>query len=262
MRYPIGDVARTLGVTHAGLHYFEKQGVIAPTKGDMARRTYSIRDFIRLVSYRKYRNMEMPLKVIAGQFSAEGDSFPVIRERVQRQAEQAEQMARRYMRLAEDAGWFSSHIDMALERMDRIEFAVMPSLYLLSVGDEGCISGERQEQQIVSRWLSELPGTRVSVISDKEGNGRYGYTVAENRAEELHLTDSPAWRLEGKNCIHTFTKVTGELFDQPDLAFVSVRRYMRDHNLEQDGLAVAVILCVQCHGEELNPLLEVYAPFK
>ncbi|MBQ9008537.1 MAG: MerR family transcriptional regulator, partial [Clostridia bacterium] len=39
MRYPIGDVARTLGVTHAGLHYFEKQGVIAPTKGDMARRT-------------------------------------------------------------------------------------------------------------------------------------------------------------------------------------------------------------------------------
>ena len=262
MRYPIGDVARSLGVTHAGLHYFEKQGVVEPTRGEMTRRTYSVQDFIRLVSYRKYRNMEMPLKVIAGQFSQEGDPFPVIQERVARQAEQAGQMAQRYLHLAEDTEWFSRHIAMALSQMGQIDFAVMPSLYLLSVGEEGCISGKKQEQQMISRWLSEMPATRVSVIAEDEGKGRYGYTVSEHRAEELGLTEQPARRIEGKNCVHTFTRVTGQLFDQPELAFASVRQVMREQGLVQDGLAIAVILCVHSHGEEVEPLREVYVPFR
>ncbi len=262
MRYQIGDVARSLGVTHAGLHYFEKQGVIAPTKGEMTRRTYSVADFIRLVSYRKYRNMEMPLKVIAGQFSPEGDTFSVILERVARQAEQAQQMAKRYTRLAEDTGWFSSHIAMAMERMDKMDFATLPYVYLLSVGKEGCISEKKQEQQLVSRWLSEMPATRLSVISGEEGKGRYGYTVSEQRAKELKLTDKPVRLIGGKNCVHTFTKVTEELFERPELAFVPAWQYMRKHGFEQDGEAVAVVLCVHCHEEKLDPLVEVYVPFK
>ena len=32
--------------------------------------------------------------------------------------------------------------------------------------------------------------------------------------------------------------------------------------LVQDGLAIAVILCVHSHGEEVDPLLEVYVPFR
>ena len=64
-KYIIGDVARTLGLTTAGLHFFEREGVIEPRKGDETRRFYGMEDVIRLISYKKYRSMQLPLKEIA-----------------------------------------------------------------------------------------------------------------------------------------------------------------------------------------------------
>ena len=74
MKYGIGDVARTLGLTPAALHFFEREGVIGPKKGGAACRTYGAEDVIRLISYKKYRSMEMPLKEIAKQFSPQGET--------------------------------------------------------------------------------------------------------------------------------------------------------------------------------------------
>ena len=53
MHYVIGDVARTLGLTPGALHYFEREGVISPKKGDNTRRTYSAEDVIRLYQKNK-----------------------------------------------------------------------------------------------------------------------------------------------------------------------------------------------------------------
>ena len=94
MQYVIGDVARTLGLTPGALHFFEREGVISPRKGDNTRRTYSAEDVIRLISYRKYRSMEMPLKEIAHQFSPEGSMCGEIAAKMARQQCQAEEAAR------------------------------------------------------------------------------------------------------------------------------------------------------------------------
>ena len=83
-----------------------------------------------------------------------------------------------------------------------------------------------------------------------------------SRAEKLGLTAPPAERVGGKTCVRTFTKVSKELYEHPELAFESAWEYMKSHGFVQDGEAAAVILCVHCHEDELDTLLEVYVPFR
>lgn len=261
MRYTIGDVARSLGVTPAGLHYFEREGVIAPVAGSGNRRTYSVMEFIRLVSYRKYRNMEMPLREIARQFSASGDDYESIEQKLERQKQEAERAAARYLGMAKDIDWFREHIHMGIERQGQIDFMTMPHCQILMVGESGCISTDKEEQMEVAKWLEQMPSTRVSVIASPEGKATFGYSVRCDRAKEMKA-DFHAPVMGGATGVHTFVRVPKSFYDQPEMAFKPIWDYMSAHGFTQDGWAAGVILCVYCHEEELDTLVEVIVPFK
>ena len=109
--YPIGDVSRTLGLTPGALHFYEREGVIqAPKQKESGRRFYTRADLIRLLSCRKYRAMDVPLKTIAHQFSSKGDSLDVISGRLRTQYEKALQKAAYYQMLAQEIADFTGQI--------------------------------------------------------------------------------------------------------------------------------------------------------
>ena len=59
MKFGITDVAKMLGLTTSAIHYFEKQNRIRVDKDKNGHRYYNVVDVFRLLSYRKYRSMEI-----------------------------------------------------------------------------------------------------------------------------------------------------------------------------------------------------------
>ena len=82
MRYSIGDVSRVLGMTTVALHFYEKEGIIDTPKEESGRRYYEEADINRLISAKKYREMDVAVRDIARQFSSDGMTGAQVVERM------------------------------------------------------------------------------------------------------------------------------------------------------------------------------------
>lgn len=261
MTYAIGDVARTLGLTPGALHYFEREGVISSKKGGGARRTYGAEDIIRLISYRKYRSMEMPLKEIARQFSPEGDDCQTIAGKMRHQQLEAQKAAQRFEQLAGDIAWFAGHTALAAGRIGSIDVDCLPECYVLRVGSEGFISRSRSEQAHVAHWLEHMPAVRITSAREPDGRACLCYSVDAARAEQLGLHNTPgAVLLRRQAALHTFVRIGVSYYDQPQLAFAPLLDYARAHAFEQSSTALSISLCVECRGSCRDTIAEVWLP--
>ena len=262
-KYLIGDVARILGLTPAALHYYEREGVSENSRGDATRRSYDMPEIVRLLSYKKYRSMEMPMKEIAMQFSLDGGDFQQITERLERQQEEVRQMSLRYARLAEDVNWFVEHVHHAQGALGRVDVAALPACYVLSIGEGGVISKDRDEQLRAAEWLEEMPATHISMSSDTQGNARFCYSIDEERARSLGFDKTPgAVHRVPQTALHTFLTLDKRFFGEPEMAFVLLRTFLQEHGFVQDGDALGVILCVAHIHQVRTSLCEVWLPFR
>lgn len=263
MKYLIGDVARTLGLTTAALHFFEKEGVSENSRGEATRRTYDMPEILRLLSYKKYRSMEMPMKKIAMQFSLDGGDFQQITERLALQQEEVRRMSQHYARLAEDMNWFLEHVHHAKDALGRVDVAALPASYVLSIGEDGVISNEKEEQLRVAQWLEEMPATRISMTCDTRGKARFCYSMEEERARQLGFDRTPgAVHRASQTALHTYLTLDRRFFEEPEMAFTLLRTFLSDHGFEQDGDGLGVTLCV-AHVRQVRTILcEVWLPFR
>lgn len=263
MKYAIGDVARILGLTTAGLHFFERQGVIEPRKGDKTRRFYGAEDIIRLISYKKYRSMQIPLKMIAQQFSPDGESVEGITNRLHAQYEDICQMAQKYEALAQDIRWFEQSILRAESAVDRIDIAIMPECYVLATGKDGFISPDKQEQTNVAKWLDHMPATRLSLLSREEGQACFCYSAAAGRAKSLGL-DQTENVLYLPSCValHMSRKLPYPFFDRPQWAFEPLWEEMHKRGFHQAQPAMGINLCVECVEDRRDSLCEIWLPIQ
>lgn len=261
MKYGIGDVARTLGLTPAALHFFEREGVIGPKKGGAARRTYGAEDIIRLISYKKYRSMDMPLKEIARQFSPQGDTSLRIAKKLTAQREAALETALRYERLARDIQWFEQAIERASAQIGVIELSTLPECFALLVGRDGFISRDRAEQERVAAWLEHLPAVRISVFGQADGSACFGYTVSTGRARQLGLDKTPgAVRIMPHIALRACLLLPYAYYEQPAMAFEALWARLKEQGYRQAGMVVGVNLCVECGGSQRDTLCEVWLP--
>lgn len=260
MRYSIGDVARTLGLTPAALHFFEKEGVIQPVKGSNTHRTYGADDIVRLISYRKYRSMEFPLKEIAQQFSSAGSTYPEIAAKLAASRLDALAAAERATRLAEQIDWFERHIRASEHRMAKIDVQPMPACCLLTVGEDGYISRNRTEQQLVASWLEQLPAVRLGSVLDGQNKARLGFSVDVKTAERLNLRGEATAETEAGVALHTFLRIPNGYYNEPMKAFRPLLDYAAAHGFARQGMGMAVNLCVWCHEKEHDTLVEVWLP--
>ena len=263
MNYPIGDVARTLGLTTAALHFYEREGVSETTRGNGTRRSYDVPEIVRLLSYKKYRSMELSLKEIAAQFSNNGGGFSQIGEKLVRQRDAALRMSQRYARLAADVDWFAQRLRQAEGNLGRVDVAAFPPCYMLCVGEDGIISRNRAEQERIAAWLEEMPATHISVTCDPAGRARFCYSLEEERAIALGLTETPgAVHRASQTALHAFVALDKRFFRQPAMAFELLRGFLLDHGFTQDGDGLGVSLCVSHENQERTTLCEVWLPFR
>ena len=263
MRYIIGDVARTLGLTTAGLHYFEKEGVIAPRKGAETRRFYDAEDIIRLISYKKYRAMEMPMKEIVHQFSPEGENCDGIIAKMHAQQEQMRVLSRKYAQLAEDIRWFEEGISRVQTHNGEIDLAIMPECCTLSVGKDGLISRNKEEQNLIASWLECMPSTRLSVFGYENGTAAFGYSLPLERAIALGLDRTPGAQ-QFKSCValHMCRQLSRTYFNHPELAFTPLWEEMQRRGFQQAGPALGVHFCVDCSQGKREILCELWLPIQ
>ncbi len=263
MKYVIGDVARSLGLTTAALHFFEREGVIEPRKGQSTRRFYDAEDIIRLASYKKYRSMQMQVKEIAHQFSPQGEDMQGIAQKLNGQYEEMCRLARHYEMLAEDTRWFAQAIERAGEQLDQINLVMMPASWLLTVGTDGMISHNRSEQDMVAAWLERMPSTRISVISPCEGRATFGYSVSCERAQLLGMEHFPGAVLRPASvALHTCRRMPHSFFEAPNTAFEPLWQEAEKRGFHQAGAAVGVSLCVECMESGKDILCELWLPIE
>lgn len=265
-RYSIGDVSRALGLTPGALHFYEREGIIQPPKErDGGRRYYTQVDLIRLLSCRKYRAMDVPLKTIAQQFSSKGDPLPVISARLAQMRDQAQRKAAYYRQLATDIDLYAKAIESLAQQEGRFRVRSSPEVAMLRLGG-GLLSNDKAEQALVQRWLEAMPATRIAIaLSEDALSAEYCYTVDYERAQALGLlrgerAQACVRRLEDSMCISTVLS-DERMHEEPMCAFEPVLAYMRTHGFERTGTAWASLIVVDCSKGTRKTYTEVFVPF-
>lgn len=264
MRYYIGDVSRILGLTPGALHYFERESVIETPKEENGRRYYSTEDIVRLMSYKKYRSMGVPLKQIARQFSREGDPLGTIADRLARRRQEAQRMAAHYQALSEDIDAFERAVRSIAGQLGRYNVRSSPEVLLLQHEPDGLMTHDKREQERTQLWLEHMPATRLAVTLCEDGReARFGYALLEARAQALSIAEETpvVRRLPERIALHTIVRCD-DLYDRPMQAFEDALAYMAAHGLARTGTAWGYIVVVDCSHGIRETYVELWAPFE
>lgn len=252
LKYPIGDVARTLGLTPGALHFFEREGVVDEKSMEGGRRVYDREELVRLVSYKKYRSMEVPMKDIVSQIGQNGWDAPDILTRLTGQLEAAQDQVAHYTQLTASIAWYRDELDRALRNLSRKEMVMEPAHAILSLGDDGFISSDRHHQQAISAWLKYQPAVRFCGLRFPDGRCSFGYVADQSDGSSASLPyDALAVKQAAAPGIMSYQRLEKSFFAHPDIAFAPNQQYIRDHHLSSAGIGVCTILCVECaHGDQ------------
>ncbi|MCY6958547.1 MerR family transcriptional regulator [Clostridium brassicae] len=264
MRYSITDLAEILGCTTSAIHYFEKQHLIEVQKGKNGHRYYNVVDVFRLLSYTKYRSMEIPMKTIITQFGGEENDYKLIEEREQRYQLEALRKAKYYMKLADAIEEHLVSIRKIEKLLDKYEFAQSPEMTIMC--DDGCgwLSKKRSSQKIIHEWVKAIPVVQLGVIDEKMGMSNLGYLVNTKYLEELQLPlGLYTKQLKSTSCIHTIVVADEDFTQYPQKVFRKASEYAISKGLEVGEIAWGKILLVEVEkGAKLHPYVELWISIK
>ena len=265
MKYSITDLAELLGVTTSAIRYFEKENLIKVNKEINGNRYYNVVDVFRLLSYTKYKNMEIPMKMIVKQFSGEENSHLLIRQRMEEFKNKAYEKAIYYQQLSDSMEENINSIYLIDELLDTYEFAKSPKMLLFYDEECGWISKNRKSQKIVHQWVKAMPTVQLAVVKHMENNcSNFGYIVLEEKLKDLNLPmDLNIKILESTSCLHTIQMVDDELTLNPDVVFEKGISYAKSRGLDIAGDIIGKILIVEVEKPaKLHTYIELWIPIK
>lgn len=264
MKYSIKDLAEILGCTTSAIHYFEKEDLIHVQKEENGHRFYSIVDVFRLLSYNKYRTMEIPMKTIVRQFGGEENNYSLIEKREQYYKDKALEKAKYYTELAEAIEEHLVSIRKIELLLDKYEFAQSPEKIVMSYGECGWISKNRDSQKIIQKWVHSMPHVQLAVLHKEQGLSDFGYIVSKKKAEELDLPQTLNCKvLKQTSCLHTIVIADEDFADNPQKVFEKAVSYAKSRHLEVGDQIWGKILLVEVEkGAKLHPYVELWISIK
>ncbi len=262
MKYSIGDVARVLGLTPGALHFFEREGLISPGKESNGRRYYTTADVFRLMSYKKYRAMGVPMKEITQQFSDAGDPLEAIAARLAQQREEAARRELHFRALQEDIRWFEEAIARIPTHLNRYGMGICPDVLLLHDERLKLIPATKGGQEKTRAWLEHMPTTRLSMLLSASGDhAALCYALPRERAQALGMADQPdVVHIGAQPAVHTIRKLPDDVLDTPITVFDESLEYLRQQGLAACGPAFAHMLVVDCSSGSRQCYIEVWVP--
>lgn len=264
MRYSITDLAEILGCTTSAIHYFEKENLIKVEKGENGHRYYNVVDVFRLLSYTKYRSMEMPMKTIITQFGGEENNYKFIEEREKTYQLEALKKAKYYMGLADAIEEHLVSIGRIEELLNKYEFAQSPEVTIMCDDECGWLSKNRSSQRIIREWVKAMPIVQLGVIDSRMGMSSFGYLVDTKKLEELDLPQGLYTKqLKSTSCIHTIVVADEDFTQHPQKVFKKASEYAIKKGLEIGEIALGKILLVEVEkGAKLHPYIELWISIK
>lgn len=268
MKYSVGEVAKLLGITPNALRFYDKQGMIKTQKEENGRRFYTQVDMTRLLSFKKYSSMGVPLKTIGKQFTAGGDRRQIVQERIMQCQQEAREKAAFYQNLADS---ISDHIDL-MTRMEahhgELRIETSPECLILFDQENQLMTLNQTIRKQMKAWISAMPATKLACVylGDNlfSGQSTLAYSILSDMAQKAgldrhgpHVIAVPA-----KPSLHVMLSHY-DAFTNPEAAFSTVFQYMQEKNLKLDGIPWAQVIVVESDlNDTYHVFLDVWVPFK
>lgn len=249
MRYSIGDVSRVLGMTTVALHFYEKEGIIDTPKEESGRRYYEEADINRLISAKKYREMDVAVRDIARQFSNDGMTGAQVVERMRECRARALAQAAHYAGLARDIERLIALGEAGMREENAVDIRPAPDMLAFCNENGTLMSDKKREQEVERRWLEALPAVSVSILKEKRDRpASFALMLPLLRARELGLceTDEGVRVIPGGMALHAVTACGEEQYEQPGVIFRAIDGFAREHRFRQSGGMWGSVLFVDC----------------
>lgn len=249
MRYSIGDVSRMLGMTTVALHFYEKEGIIDTPKEESGRRYYEEADINRLISAKKYREMDVAVRDIARQFSSDGMTGEQVIGRMRDCRERALAQAAHYAGLARDIERLITLGEAGMRAENAVDIRPAPDMLAFCNANGTLMSDRKCEQEAERRWLEALPAVSISILREKtDASTVFALMLPLARARELGLDEGQTGVrvIPGGMALHAVTTCGEEQYEQPGVIFRPIEAFAREHRFTQCGGMWGSVLFVDC----------------
>ena len=249
MRYSIGDVSRVLGMTTVALHFYEKEGIIDTPKVESGRRYYEEADINRLISAKKYREMDVAVRDIARQFSSDGMTGAQVLERMRACRARALAQAEHYAGLARDIERLIALGEVGMQAENAVDIRPVEDMLAFCNENGTLMSDSKPEQEVERRWLEALPAVSVSILKETRDKATsFALMLPLRRARELGLCEMEAGVrvIPGGMALHAVTACGEEQYEQPGVIFRPIEAFAREHRFRQQGGMWGSVLFVDC----------------
>lgn len=265
MKYSVKDLSNILGITTSAIHFLEKENLIKVNKEENGWRYYKIVDVFRLLSYTKYKNMEIPVKEIVKQFSGEENNHLTIKEKMEFYKKKAEEKSKYYSNLSNIIEENLESIRLTDELLNKYEFVKSPNILMLYDDECGWISHNRQSQKIIQQCVKAMPIVQLGIIKHKENKKcNFGYMIFNDNIKNFNLQiELHKKKLKACSCLHTILIIDDELMNKPEIAFEKAEEYAKSRGLEITDDMFGKILFVEVEKPaKLHTYIEIWIPIK
>lgn len=216
MQYKIGDVARILGISTDLLRYYEKKGVVTPTKDKQNDyRYYDAWDINFLIDCLWYKNFGFSISQVAYMVSdcCYMDLIPLLEEKQDELMDSIHQQELLLHRLTQ-------HREQVLRvrnSMGKCEIAQSPEVICYLNRYDTAYDNSSEMQQLSKQWLRLMPFLQRYFEMPLEPGGRHaqhyawGFSLETEYIDELSVSvKPPVVHQPSVPCIHSTFKSSGK----------------------------------------------------
>lgn len=268
MNYKIGDVARILGISPDLLRYYEKKGVVTPTKDkNNDYRYYDAWDINFLMDCLWFKNFGFSIEQIADMVRI--PSAEALDDLFEYKEDELRSTIRRCTLLLKRSAQHRAELREAQEMLGRCRVEQSPELvsFINRVEDE--YPAEARLQRMAARWLDLLPYNhryfeiqRDSLVSGERSGYAWGQSLTMDFVRELEVEVEPPMTLvESCRCLYTVFKSSGKGNFGPHLLDYAVK-YADDHGLRICGDARGMLVASILEEGELSGYFRTWIPIE
>ena len=220
MKYKIGDVSKILGISPDLVRYYEKKGVVTPTKNkNNDYRYYETRDTNFLIDCLFYKNFGFSIEETSE--LVRNCSMDEISRRFDSNEQQLEESIRHNQLLLRRSQEYRAAVARIPDHLGKCSFSNRPaSIYSIKRHNQVYYTDPTM-RAVTQQWLKYLPFSKRSFIVPKdellsptsEGDFQWGFSLSEEYAALLNASaEPPVLRIPAQQCVYT-------IFSSPDSSF-------------------------------------------
>lgn len=194
MRFKIGEISKLSGFSPSGIRFFEKAGVISPTRGTNEKyREYSLSDLQRLLICRKYRECGFSLQESVEMLLHANISE--LKSHIAAQVACVEKQLHEKQALLEFLNQQVADIDALEQITEGCSIQQMPALMWMKLWQPGDDEKRIPNFQVIYEWINHGPFTNSCMLLPVEslltGSGElatlWGTAIEERYAEKINF---------------------------------------------------------------------------